>query len=942
MHSLAARIKVGTTPDIITVTESRPKTDDGIMDEEKLQLDGYEAFFYSSSSPDGTSRGVAIYTRTGLHATRIDVVTEFEESLWCEVKLERSDVLLLGCIYRSPNCSRRNTAALNTHITEMTLNRHYSHLLITGDFNLPGIDWNTMSSGKDENHPLTAFLETLRDCDLTQHIQEHTHFRPHSKPTTIDLILTNEPEMLNNLRYLPVLGHSHHLLLTFDLLVKAERSKVARTKYFYHRGDYEGMRGALEEIDWDQLLVDKDTESMWESIQHTVTETTNRFIPHKTFKGNCQPRAPWMNEEVKTKLQQKKTTFETYKIEGSDATYKAYARARGQAKRAVKRAVATFEKQIASESKTNPKAFFSYARSKTKVRQSVADLKDDTGQVLSDNTAKASALNNYFTSVFTKEDTENVPTLESVDTEQKLSHIVIQPEDVQKRLLKLNTTKSAGPDGIHPRVMKELSHQLAIPLSILYKASLESGVVPQAWKDAQISAMHKKGSRSDPANYRSISLTPIAVKVLEGIVRDSLVDHLSANNLLTKNQHGFTKGRSTTTNLLAALDDWTRCHDAGGTTHVIYLDFQKAFSSVPHHRLISKLESYGVEGPILRWVQAFLSNRRQRVSVNGSASPWSDVISGVPEGSVLGPVLFSIFMNDMPEEVQSKILLFADDAKLYYRIRHLADCHQLQHDLDSLQAWADRWQLRFHPGKCKVLYIGQNHRDFRYTMTQDGTRVELEPSRLEKDLGIWIDDKLRLNAHAEKAANTGSRIIGLIRRTYTHLDEQSMSMLYKSLCRPSVEYAHSAWYPHYGKDEKVLENVQHRATRFIPSLRDYDYEERLRRLKLPSLAYRRDRGDMVEIYKHMNGMYDTDASYLKRADARTRGHGKHLSKEDAQTRPRRRFFGYRVVDTWNALPRETVNSNTLNQFKNRLDSFWSNSKYSQEPPRKRYDKSERY
>lgn len=909
-------------PDIIAITEVYPKNVTYEVQQPELNIPGYSSFF---NTIDG--RGVAIYTAEWLSATITDFGIPFSDSIWVKVKLKGNDMLLLGCIYRSPNSIRDNTEKLNI-LLKRAITTKCSHFIVLGDFNYPEINWDTFTCNKDLSHPVSQFLETLRECDLKQQVNEPTHYRPETSPNILDLILTNEEDMVSSIRYLPPLGKSHHLVLSFQANLYTVQNGTTKKFPLYNKANYPAMRDELNRMDWENELKNKNAQEMWDTIYSKLSEVMTHHIPIRSNRSQKNRKLPWFTEHVQTKLKAKKAAFQNYKRYKTNDSYKIYARARNQAKEAVKQAVKAHERRIASDSKTNPKVFFSYARSKLNVRQGVHNLLDDKGNTISDDGAKANVLNNYFSTVFTVEESTSLPDMDIRLFSSQMTEVNFTQEDVRKKLNELNQSKSAGPDGIHPRILKELSKELCLPLFLCFRASLLQGIVPEQWKTARVTALHKKGSKSDPRNYRPISLTSVVAKVLEKFVRDAIYMHLVDNNLLSKNQHGFTSGRSTNTNLLSAVDEWTREKDKGTTMHVIYLDFSKAFDSVPHERLLLKLTKYGLAGNLLQWLRAFLTGRNQCVSVNGSLSSQIVVKSGIPQGSVLGPILFNIFVNDLPDVVSSTLLLFADDGKLYRAIKSVEDCQKLQTDLTRLEHWADTWQLHFNPEKCKVLKIGQTQSNYHYRMSQSSNCIVLDDSDAEKDLGVWVDSKLRFDLHAEKAASKASSLVGMIRRSYSYLDTYSMSLLFKSLCRPILEYGNIIWYPQYIKDAELIENVQRRASKLIPGLRNKSYSERLKELRLPSLVYRRERGDVIEVYKHLHGYYNYDFHYLQQSRTITRGHSLSLTKEYAKCQCRYHFFAIRVVDMWNNLPETIVKAPNLNTFKNSLDAHWQHCTYS--------------
>ena len=394
---------------------------------------------------------------------------------------------------------------------------------------------------------------------------------------------------------------------------------------------------------------------------------------------------------------------------------------------------------------------------------------------------------------------------------------------------------------------------------------------------------------------------------------------MEVNDLFANEQHGFVPKRDCMTNLLIAMEKWTQVIEDGGNIDIIYTDFAKAFDSVPHKRLLTKIESLGIRGDILQWIKAFLVGRKQKVCVDGVHSSWNPVKSGIPQGSVLGPLLFVIYINDMPTKIKSLCLLFADDAKIYNE-----NSNVLQEDMKKLSEWSYKWQLPFNIKKCKSLHIGGKNNHHLYTMNDQ----ELDQVTEEKDLGIIIDENFKFYKHTAAAAKKANFILGLIKRSFASLDSNILPLLYKALVRPHLEYGNLIWGPHFKGDQIKLEKIQRRATKLVPGIKDLTYEERMRALRLPSLAYRRKRGDMLQTYKILTNKVNLNPqSFFQFRPHPTRGHRLKIYKERATKLPKIHSFSTRIVNNWNKLTPNVTEANDINEFKRELDKHWIDIKY---------------
>jgi len=923
-NELMSRIS-DSDPDIIGLTEIKPKTASWELSDIDLMITGYTLY------TDLAGRGAALYVKDSLLSKVLKSAVPFESSVWCSIPLINNDTLLVGVIYRSPSLNDEQCLQLNSVLQQM-ITKSYSHVMIMGDFNYPDINWESQSVSVSVNNPASVFLNCCKDLFLCQHVSQPTHFRSQQHANILDLVMTNEPSMIDCVHYTEPVGNSHHLVLGWTFTAYGCYQEETVKRYFYSKGDYVSLRETLMGVDWNNTLRDKSAEEMWDIISKHIVDATDTHVPHKTFTSQQTPRKPlWMNDRAFGKIRKKRAAFNRYKETREGKDYLEYAKARNAAKNEIRKAIRDYEKEIAMKAKANPKAFYQYVNTKTKSRTRIADINSDDGHVLTTNRDKAELFNKFFSSVFTVEDTDHMPSVSTKPMLQSLCDITFTVSDIEKLLLKLNCNKSPGPDNIHPRILKECASVLSLPLWILFSSSLHEGKLPVSWKNAKVTPIFKKGSRADTANYRPISLTSVVCKTMEKLIRDSLLQHMINNGFLSDTQHGFVRGRSCTTQLLRVIDAITELYDRGADFDMVYLDFSKAFDSVPHQRLLLKLKGYGVGGPVLEWIKSFLSCRQQQVVVGGFESSWADVLSGVPQGSVLGPVLFICYINDMPDLITSLIYMYADDAKLLNKV--CVDNASLQSDLDTLCEWSMQWQLKFNIDKCKVMHFGVHNVQKQYTMPDYSGDVHfLNATVLEKDLGIWSDPSLKFSVHVTHVVNKANQILGLIRRSFTYIDSSLMKTLYVALVRPHLEYGNVVWHPFLKKDIELLESVQHRATKMVPSLKHLCYEDRLKAMDLPSLMYRRLRGDAIETYKYLHGVYQIDSSFLPLNQSNTgvitRGHCLKLLKRDCKTAIRANFLSYRIVNFWNSLPEHVVTADSVNSFKGRFDKFCSSLRFS--------------
>ncbi|KAA3673372.1 uncharacterized protein DEA37_0008706 [Paragonimus westermani] len=421
--------------------------------------------------------------------------------------------------------------------------------------------------------------------------------------------------------------------------------------------------------------------------------------------------------------------------------------------------------------------------------------------------------------------------------------MTVNAESVLLILLGLNTKKSPGADEIKPLILKQCARSLYTSLTDLFNLSPNCSMVPMYWKCGTITSIFKGGYRSDVPNYRPVTLLPVISKVLERLVANKLTKHFEGNNILSIAQHGFRKSHSCLSNLLLTLDDWTLAIDDGNPIHACYLDMSKVFNRVNHSILLQKLKKHGITGELLAWLKNYLMDRVIQVRVDGALSKSVAVTSGVPQGSVLEPTLFLIYANDIPNLVRCRIVLLADDIKLWASIRTSEDCVLLQEDLNALYDWSLRNKLPFNFQKCKMLNIGKR---VEFTYTLGPHRLAWTPDK--KDLGVWISSSLKTSLQCTAVYKRTSKILALLKRIFGRFARQTLPSILNTYIRPTMKYVVQVWSPWLQKGIVLLQRIYHRATKLVTGLQSKPYEERIESLKLFDFCYHRIRGDLIRTY----------------------------------------------------------------------------------------------
>ena len=632
--------------------------------------------------------GVLIAIRNNIEAETKSIKLKCKaEILAVEFKLPNGQKFCVGTCYRVGTLGEPNRNEISEFLKNLIRVKKYTKFFLVGDLNLPGISAENWEDSICDDRFDQDYLDLFNDLDLKQLMREPTHI----KGRILDILLTNHSQSIENLSILEEnqVCKSDHYPVTFDILEKIKRKKCPKRKLFnYKKAQWGPLNEEISSIDWIEYLSANDIERSWAMFETKLNELCVKYIPTITIKSSHKP--PWFDAEVFSKCREKEKWRSKFKKSKSDEHYMKFSKCRSDLKKLIKTKMnENFDDDLHTNAIT--KKFWSYVKS-TSNSSRIPEMVHYHDRFRSTPAEQSTLFNQYFADQFSSPSEYNI----DIDYSQDFS-IVFHNTTIEHYLKLLNVNKAPGPDKFHGNLLKNCATSLAYPLSILFDKSYRTGVIPRDWKLAHVVPVYKKGSKNNVENYRPISLTSIIMKTYEKVIRDALM--LRCADKIVDFQHGFLPHRSCETQLIPFYNDLTLSLNDCSRTDVIYFDFAKAFDSVNHDIILNKLKhQFNIDGIMLKFFVSYLKNRVQQVVVGGSISGPQPVLSGVPQGSILGPTLFVLFINDIGQGIDagSNLALYADDTKLYRRVNGKADSAKLQMDINHLNNWAMQNKKKFH------------------------------------------------------------------------------------------------------------------------------------------------------------------------------------------------------------------------------------------------------
>ena len=926
----------------------------------ELKIDGYKLFRSDRKRRKRCKRGrlsggVAAYVHNDM-AHQMEEKLKFTNGVVEVLGLYSSvENLFIGIVYRQPDDligGNRSTITefkpalekLQQAIDDM--GDPSPNILVVGDFNLPNSSWiDELKSVSGEKEVFDSMTEFINANFLKQYINSATH----KDGNTLDLVFTNNAHLIHSYNcHIPSLSSvSDHYIVECESSISGsttteendERpdriSPLDNLNFFSNDIDWDAVSNEFSETDWATTLSEHHPEEKLRLLMEKIHEVCEKHIPQrKSLNRSGKPKIP---RDRRILMRKRKKISDQLKLNLSDARKAKLNRKlvniEVSLQESHKASKSMREKKAIQAIKNNPKYFFSYTKQHSKIKSQIGPLLDNNNMYTASSKMMATILSDQYQSVFSDPLEHSIYSEKESSVDCSLSDIEFSELDIIDAIDELSNNSASGPDGVSAILLKRCKKQLCSPLYILWRNCLDLGVTPDQLKIAHIIPIFKEGHHGLAVNYRPIALTSHLIKIFEKIIRNSVVSYMDANDLFNDTQHGFRHGRSCLSQLLAHFEKIINHLEANENIDVVYLDFSKAFDKVDHHIILEKLRLMGVSGKLFSWFKSFLFDRFQSVMVNGFLSDPVYVKSGVPQGSVLGPLLFLILISDIDEEILHSFLSsFADDTRIGKSINNESDIQKLQEDLEKVFSWADQNNMKFNNDKFELIKFGLGLvlKDKSVYFGPDGSEIKAKCN--VKDLGVTISSNGSFSEHINKVCDKARDMSSWVLRTFSSRSPLLMSTLWKALVQPILDYCSQLWCPTKPGQIKQLEEIQKCFTRKIKFDYNLNYWERLESMRIYSQERRRERYRILYLWKMLENMVpaiDEGSSGLVKLHPRN---GRTINIPLVNNKSPRQIQKIREssllvhgAKLFNILPKylRNIKNCSLLEFKNKLDGYIS-------------------
>ena len=836
--------------------------------EEIVEIEGYGVF--RCDRKNRVRGGTAIYIHDKIES---NVKLKMSNGKCEVVAVEMPDVQTLNIVvYRPPGTKSHEFNPILDEIQNLfqNLEKPEPTIILSGDLNFPFVKWKRLPDNScsweykchanattDEKQQFEKLLEICNNQFMLQMIEEPTR-----EENTLDLMFTNEINLVTQIEVTKSSYSDHNMIemsTNYSFTEKEnhnrEQSEDTEFRSFnFHAKTVKWKRiiEMIEDIDWDKDFESRDAIAGGKNVLEKLTICARENAPKRNNqnKGSKIPRErKKLHNRIKMLKREKHRAYSNERKRRCETKILETEQKIIQNKRNER---LEKEKQCIDSMKENPKVFYAFINKQRNRRVEVGPFKKD-GTFIYDGKEISNSLKTEFTSQMNERTNRENPVQFDEVNEGDLYDIEVTRKKVEDAIDELDENSSAGPDGIPAIFLKKTKKAISKPLALLLRKSLDEGAIPEVFKMAYVTPIHKGGSRQKPEQYRPVSLTSHIMKIFERVIKKELMKHLTENEMFNRGQHGFVPGRSTQTQLLSHFNDIFDTLAEGKRLDTVYLDFAKAFDKVDHGILLEKVKKHKISGKIGKWIREFLTDRKFKVVVNGCMSDEGKVTSGVPQGAVLAAILFVIMISDIDENVKMSILRsFADDTRVSKKVTCNEDKQQMQEDLRSIYEWAKINKMEFNSKKFEQIIHGST-KNASVEPYESSSEDPITIKSTVKDLGVFSTNNLLFEEHMKKIVNSSKVVMGMLLRTFSTREKAPMLRMFNTYIKSKMEYCCIVWSPVNKKWIYELEKIQKSFTSKINGMEELDYHERLKKLNLYSLERRRERYLIIYGWQQLEG-----------------------------------------------------------------------------------------